>query len=156
MGIINKQSIDDFYAIKRVAVVGASRGKAEYGRMLFDDLLKRGFEAIPVNPNASEIAGKKCYKSVKEISPAPQAAFVVVPPTELEKVVLECADAGIKKVWMHEHVMKGVSNPKAIYLCEEKGMECIVGFCPMMFMPDTDVPHKIHGWIMKLFGAYPK
>jgi hypothetical protein len=52
--------------------------------------------------------------------------------------------------------MKGVTNPKAIYLCEEKGMECIVGFCPMMFMPETALPHKIHGFIMKLFGAYPK
>jgi len=80
----------------------------------------------------------------------------VVPPAEQEKLVLDAAAAGIKDVWIHEHVMKGVTNPRAIYLCEEKGMRCIAGFCPMMFVPGTGLPHNIHAWVMKIFGAYPR
>jgi len=65
------------------------------------------------------------------------------------------AEAGIRTLWMHEQVMKGVRNPKAIFLCEENGIECITGFCPMMFLPKTGLQHKLHGTILKLFGAYP-
>ncbi|HDT14894.1 MAG TPA: CoA-binding protein [Firmicutes bacterium] len=155
MAVISRKSIDDFYGAKRIAVVGASRSKHEYGRMLFEELLKRGYDAVPVNPNAEKIGGKDCYKSVKGIPGVITHAFIVLPPDKLEAVVEECAETGIKHVWMHEHVMKGVSNPKAIFLAEQKGLECIAGFCPMMFMPKTGFPHNIHAAILKVFKAYP-
>jgi len=154
--MVTKETIDSFYAKKKIAVIGASRNKKKYGGMLLQELLKRDYEAIPVNPYSDEIQGKTAYKSIKEIPDGIDAAIAVVPPAEQEKIVLEAADAGVKTLWMHEHVMKGVSNPKSIYLCEEKGMTCITGFCPMMFMPKTGFPHNAHKGIMKLFGAPPK
>lgn len=156
MAIISKKTIDDFYGKKRIAVIGASRSKAKYGRMLFDELKKNGYDAVPVNPNADEIAGVKAFKSVKDVSPKPEGVIAVVPPAEQEKIVNEVADAGIKDIWMHEHVMKGVTNPAAIGLASQRGLNVIVGFCPMMFMPGSMLLHRIHGAIIKLFGAYPK
>jgi predicted CoA-binding protein len=156
MAIITKKTIDEFYGKKRIAVIGASRSKMKYGRMLFDELTKLGYDAVPVNPNADEIAGVKAYKSIKDVNPAAEGVIAVVPPAEQEKVINETADAGIKSIWLHEHVMKGVSNPGAIALASRRGLECIVGFCPMMFMPGSAFFHKIHGAVMKLFGAYPK
>jgi len=156
MAMISKKTIDGFYRKKRIAVIGASRSKAKYGRMLFDEMKKLGYDAVPVNPNAQEISGIKAYKSVKDIKPAVEGAIAVVPPGEQEKVVNEAADAGIKTIWLHEHVMKGVSNPGAIAAASQRGMECIVGFCPMMYMPGSAFFHKIHGAVMKLFGAEPK
>jgi uncharacterized protein len=156
MAIISRKTIDDFYGKKRIAVIGASRTKAKYGRMLFDELKKLGYDAVPVNPNAAEIAGVKAYKSIKDVKPAVEGAIAVVPPSEQEKVVNEAADAGVKTIWLHEHVMKGVSNPGAIALATQRGLDCIVGFCPMMYMPGSAFFHKIHGAIMRLFGADPK
>ena len=156
MALISRKTIDGFYKKKRIAVIGASRSKSKYGRMLFDELTKLGYDAVPVNPNACEIAGIKAYKSIKDISPAVEGAIAVVPLAEQEKVVNETADAGVKSIWLHEHVMKGVSNPGAIALASQRGLECIVGFCPMMYMPGSAFFHKIHGAIMKLFGADPK
>ncbi len=156
MGVITKKAIDDFYANKRVALIGASRKKSKYGGMLLKELKKRGYDVVPVNPNASEIEGIKCFANIGEVNPPVNVAFAVVPPSEQEKVAKEAAEAGIKTLWMHEHVMKGVSNPAAIGVLENRGVGCITGFCPMMFMPNTGLPHNIHKAIMGLFGALPK
>jgi uncharacterized protein len=156
MGIISKKTIDGFYGKKRIAVIGASRSPQKYGRHLFEELKKKGYDVVPVNPNAAEIGGVKAYKSIKDVKPAVEGVIAVVPPAEQEKIVTEVADAGIKDLWMHEHVMKGVTNPAAIGLASQKGLNVIVGFCPFMFMPGTMFLHRIHGGVMKLFGAYPK
>jgi len=70
MPLVSKKTIDAFYANKRIAVVGASRSKAKYGHALLEQLLRSGFDAVPVNPHAEEIAGRKCFKSVRDVSPA--------------------------------------------------------------------------------------
>jgi predicted CoA-binding protein len=154
--MVTKKTIDEFFSKKRIAVVGASRRKAKYGHMLFSELLRAGYDAVPVNPNAEEILGRKCFASLKDISPRPEAAFAVVNPSVLVKVVEDAAAAGVKDLWLHEHVMKGVSNPKAIAVAENNGIEPIIGFCPLMFMPKTMAMHKIHGFVMKMLGGYPK
>lgn len=154
--MITKSTIDKFYANKRIAVIGASAKKEKYGNMLMKELLKNGYDAVPVNINGGTIEGREAVKSVREVKPKTDVAIAVVPPSALETVVEDAAAAGIKTIWMHEHVMKGISNPKAIALADSKGMDVITGYCPMMFMPGSMFFHKIHGAIMKLFGAYPK
>lgn len=156
MALVTRKTIDEFYANKRIAVIGASRKKGKYGHGVFEQLVRLGYDAVPVNPHADEIGGKRCFKSIKDVAPGVTAVIAIVPPAEQERVISECAEAGVRTVWLHEHVMKGVSNPDAIVLCRQKGMECISGYCPMMFMPGTAFPHRAHGFIMKLFGAHPQ
>jgi uncharacterized protein len=155
MTLITRECIDAFYQNKRIAVIGTSRDKRKYGRQLFEALLQKGFEAIAVNPNSERIGDHPCYRSITEISQPVDTAIAVVPPAEQERIVRECAVAGIERLWLHEHVMKGLSNPKAIYLCEEHGIEVISGYCPFMFMPKTGFPHNVHGFVMKVCGALP-
>ncbi len=40
---------------KRIALVGASKNPAKYGNIILKDLLSKGFEVLPVNPNYDEI-----------------------------------------------------------------------------------------------------
>ena len=155
IAVITKQTLEDFYKNKKIAVAGASRNKKKYPRMLFDELKKRGYEVIPVNPNASEIDGEKCYARLQEIPGGVDAAVSVVPAAKQADIAEDAARAGVKVLWMHEHVMKGVSDPSAIAKCSEKGVECITGFCPFMFIPETGFPHNFHKAIMKIFKALP-
>ena len=154
--MITKATIDSFFKNKRIAVIGASANKEKYGNMLMKELLKSGYDAVPVNINGGTIEGREAVKSVREIKPKADVAIAVVPPAALEGVVEDAAASGIKTIWMHEHVMKGVSNPKAIALADSKGMEVITGFCPMMFLPGSMFFHKIHGFVLKIMGGYPK
>jgi len=154
--MIGKSDIEKFYAAKKIAVVGASGSKAKYGHLLFTELKKRGYEVIPVNPNVKEIDGVQCFPSVRDIKETVEAAIVVVPPSQLEIVAKDIAAAGIKQVWMHEHIMKGVSSPMALAVVANSGATLITGFCPFMFMPNNGFPHNMHRAILGLFGALPK
>jgi predicted CoA-binding protein len=156
MAKVTRAAIDSFLAAKRIAVIGASRNAKEYSRSLFQELLKHGYEAIPVNPYVEELDGKKCFKNVKDISPAPERALIVLPEEKTEQAVLDCADAGVTNVWLHRHVAGGVSDTRAIFRAEERGLNLITGFCMFMFLPKSSFIHRLHGGVMKLVGIYPK
>lgn len=156
MAKVTRAAINDFLAAKRIAVVGVSRNQREYSRSLFQELLRHGYDAIPVNPYVEELDGKRCFKNVREVSPAPERALLVLPEDKTEQAVLDCADAGVKDVWLHRHVAGGVSDTRAIFRAEERGLNLITGFCMFMFLPRSPFIHKLHGGVMKLVGIYPK
>jgi uncharacterized protein len=156
MAKVTKAAISDFLAAKSIAVVGASRNPKEYSRSLFQELLRHWYDAIPVNPYVEELDGKKCFKSIKDISPAPERALLVLPEDKTEQAVMDCADAGVQHVWLHRHVAGGVSDTRAIFRAEERGLNLITGFCMFMFLPRSPFIHKLHGGVMKLVGIYPK
>ena len=107
MAKVTRAAIDGFLAAKRIAVIGASRHEKEYSRSLYKELLSHGYDAIPVNPYVEELDGRRCYKNVKEISPAPERALIVLPEDKTEQAVIDCADAGVKDIWLHRHVAGG-------------------------------------------------
>lgn len=59
-----------FLARQRLAVVGVSRDPKDFTRRLFDELSQRGYDLVPVNPHAQDIAGRPCYGRLQDI-PAP-------------------------------------------------------------------------------------
>jgi predicted CoA-binding protein len=156
MAKVTRAAIEQFLSAKTIAVIGASRDEKSYSGSLFAELLKHGYEAIPVNPTAGEIAGKTAYKSVAEIRPVPERALILLPEDKTEQAVIDCANAGIKNVWLHRHVAGGVSDTRAIFRAEERGIQLITGFCMFMFLPRTPFFHKLHGGVMRLVGAYPR
>jgi uncharacterized protein len=156
MAKMTRQKAADFLNAKRVAVIGAARNKLEYGHQLLRELQKHGYDVVPVNPNASELAGLRCYANVREITPAVERAVIVLPEDKTEQAVLDCAAAGVKDIWLHRHVAGGVSDHRAIYQAEANGLNLITGYCLFMFLPQAGFIHKLHGGIMRLFGIYPK
>lgn len=152
-------TIEDFLAQKRIAMVGLSRDEKHFSVMLFKEFIKRGYDMVPVNPNAAEILGHKCFARVKEIQPAVDAVLLMTSPVVSEAAVRECAEAGVKRVWMYRAgsigaVAGAVSEP-AVELCREKGIAVVPGACPFMFFPKNGF-HKLHGWIEKISGNFPR
>ena len=154
--MVTRAIINNFMAAKRIAVIGPSRSRIKYSRMLFRELLRHGYEVIPVNPNAVEIDGIRCFKKIGDISPAPERAVIILPKDLTEQAVLDCADAGVKDVWLHRHVAGGVSDTGAVCRAGEKGVNLITGYCMFMFLPKAPLFHKFHGGLLKIIGRYPK
>ena len=50
----------------------------------------------PVNPNAKEILGDKCYPSLENLPIKPDVVDVVVPPKVTEHTVETCIDRSIR------------------------------------------------------------
>ncbi len=149
-----QQVISDFLAQKRIAVVGASRNPRDFNASMFRTLREHGYDAVPVNPNATEIEGVPCYARVQEIQPPVQAALVMAKPEVAGKVVEDCREAGIARVWLYG--TSGKSNsPQAEEFCRANGIAVVPGYCPHMFLDGTPWFHRFHGAILKLVGKYP-
>ena len=68
--------IEDFLAQKRIAMVGLSREPRSFSMMLFDELRRRGYDMIPVNPHVSQVKGQRCFARVVDIQPPAEAALL--------------------------------------------------------------------------------
>ena len=100
----SKQSVDQIINQKTFAIAGVSRKKEKIGNGIFTELKKKGYQVYPINPNAAEIDGQKCYPNLKELPEKPDVLVLAVKPDETEKVVREAAEIGIKNIWMQSFI----------------------------------------------------
>jgi predicted CoA-binding protein len=149
------ETIEDFLAQKRIAIAGISRNPANFSVMLFEELSRRGYDVVPVNPNTAEVRGRRCFARVQDIQPPVEAVLLMTSPEATETVVNDCVEAGIRRVWMYRAGGKGSVSSKAVQFCRERDIELVPGECPFMFLPKTAVFHRFHGFIRKITGHYP-
>lgn len=45
---------------------------------------------------------------------------------------------------------------EAVAFCQERGILVVPGQCPFMFLPDAGTGHRLHGFIRKIPGCYPR
>ena len=150
------RQIDDFLALKRIAVVGVSRNPKETSYTLWQELRQRRYDAVPVNPAATEIDGKPCYPSVRDIDPPVEGALIMTTAAVAEQVIEDCSTAGVQHVWLYGGLGGGATSPVTIAAAERNGLDTVAGHCPYMFLPGTPVFHSLHGFGKKLTGSYPK
>jgi predicted CoA-binding protein len=152
-----KEAAAEFLGHKRVAVTGVSREPKGHGsNVVYKRLRERGYEVFAVNPNADEVEGDPAYHDLRSIPGGVEAVVIGTRPEIAEETVRECAELGIKHVWMHRGPGAGsVSEPAAAY-GREHGIAVIDGGCPCMFGPTADFGHKAMRFVFTLSGNVPK
>ena len=150
-----KEAASEFLTKKRVAVTGVSRTPKSHGsNVVYRRLRERGYDVYPVNPNAAEVEGDRCYKDLRSIPGGVEAVVIGTRPETAEDTMHECADLGIEHVWMHWGAGgSSVSNTATDY-GRQHGITVIDGGCPLMFEPTADFGHKIMRRV--LAGHVPK
>ena len=138
------ETIEDFLAEKRIAMVGISRDPANFSVKLFEELCRRGY-----------VGGRRCFARLQDVQPPVEGVLMMTSPAVTETVVRDCAEVGIRKVWMYRAGGKGAVSRKAVAFCEERGMQVVPGECPFMFLPGAAGVHRFHGLIRKITGRYP-
>ena len=149
------QTIEDFLAQKRIAIVGVSRDPKDFSTSLFREFVKRGYDVVPVNPKSTEVLGRPCFAHVHDVQPRPDAVLLMTTPEISEIVVKDCQQAGIRHIWMYRATGAGAVSPIAVEFCRQQGISVVAGECPFMFFPKNGF-HSIHGFIRKITGRYPK
>ena len=122
--------ISDFVSQRRWAVVGVSNNHAKFGRKIYDDLRRAGYEVSAVNPTVDQLDdGTPVYPSVKDLPEPPEVVDLVVPPAATVQVVRDCIEAGVRRVWFQP----GAQSAEAIALAEQNGIAVIAdGACAMI------------------------
>ena len=95
-----RQTINQMFNARSVAVIGASNNPGKYGYMTVASMLKGGYEGkiYPVNPKGGEILGLKAYRSLKDLPETPDVAVIVIPVHLVPDVMKEAAEIGIPGV----------------------------------------------------------
>lgn len=90
-------NLDAIFSPKSVAIVGASTRVGSVGNDIVKNLVTQGFRGkiYPVNPNATELYEKKCYRNIQEISSSVDLVIVAVPANGVLKVVQESIEKGV-------------------------------------------------------------
>ena len=93
-------NLNKFFNAKSIAVIGVSRESEKVGHVIFKNLVDSGYEGnlYPINPEAHEILGHRCYNSVTEIKEKVELAVVAIPSKIILKVIDECGKKKIKNL----------------------------------------------------------
>lgn len=149
------EAASDFLAHKRVAVTGVSREPKSHGsNTVYKRLRERGYDVFAVNPNAKEVEGDRSYKDLRSIPGGVDAVVIGTRPERAETTMQECAELGIKHVWMHRGAGASSVSEAATAYGREHGITVIDGGCPLMFGPTADFGHKVIRRV--LAGRVPK
>ena len=149
-------SIADFLAQKRIAVVGVSRTGNDFSNEIYRKLRHAGHQVYAVNPNADEIDGETCYRQLSTIPEPIDGVMITTAPATTEQIVRECAELGIRRVWMHRSFGQGSYSAEAESFCKAQKIAVIPAGCPMMFCDPVDFGHKCIRWFMRVTGGLPK
>ena len=151
-------NVQDFLAQKRIAVAGVSRDDRGHpaGNLIYRRLKSTGHDVFAVNPNTPTFEGDRCYPDLKSIPGGVDGVVIVTRPETTARIVRDCSDAGVRRVWMHESLVKGSSvSSDAVEYCRAHGIGVIAGGCPMMYGDGVDFGHTCMRWVLKLKGKLP-
>lgn len=150
--------VNEFLAQKRIAVVGVSRNDRNHpaANLIYRRLKRTGHDVFAVNPSLSTFDDDRCYPDVKAIPGGVDGAVIITRPEVTQRVVRDCGEAGVRRVWMHESMAKGSSvSPEAVDFCRQRDIQVIAGACPMMFGGGVDFGHACMRWILGVTGKLP-
>src|SRR5262245_1883998 len=124
--------VHDFLSHKRIAVAGVSRHNTNHptGNLIYRRLKSSGHEVFPVNPHMQSFEGDRCYPNLQSIPGGVDGVVIVTRPEVTAKIVHDCKDAGVGRVWMHQSIGKGTSvSPEAVEYCRDHDISVIAGAC---------------------------
>lgn len=148
-------SVADFLAGKRIVVAGVSRSGRAAANAVFRRLQECGYDAIPVNPNASELEGTRAYPDLPSVPGEVHGVLIATHPSVGAAIVREAAARGIRRIWFHRSFGEGSVSPEALEACRQNGIEPIVGGCPLMYCQPVDPGHRFFRWWLRLFRRVP-
>jgi uncharacterized protein len=150
-----KAAAEDFLAQKRIAIAGVSRTGQNPANLIYRKLREAGHQVFALNPNTESVEGDPCFRDVRSIPGGVDGIVIATNARTTPKIVRECIDAGVPRIWMHRSFGEGSVDREAAELARRNGIEVIAGGCPMMFADPVDIGHKCMRWILGITGGLP-
>jgi hypothetical protein len=147
--------VAEFLRGRRLAVAGVSRQPGQAANAVFRKLREAGYEAFPVNPNAAEVEGVRCYPDLGSIPGGIDGLVIATHPRAAAGLVRQCAEHGVGRVWLHRSFGEGSVSVDALREAAARGIRCIVGGCPLMYCEPVDLGHRCMRWWLRRSRRVP-
>jgi uncharacterized protein len=113
------------------AVVGCSPDPGRPSNSVARFLQRSGYRVIPVNPEAGEILGERCYPTLAAAPPGIEVVDVFRRPEVAGAHVDEAIAIGAKAVWMQLGVIDEVAAERG----RAAGLRVVMDRCPAIELP---------------------
>ena len=121
-------NVTEFMKQRHFAVAGSFRNESKYAYQILKKLIQKGYTVYPVNPKLSSVDNITCYPCITDIPEVVDVVNLVTPPAISEKIVRECKNKNILKVWFQP----GAESVNAIKFCKENNIDVIYDLCVMV------------------------
>lgn len=108
---------------KTVAVIGASPERRKFGNKSLRAHASVGWNVIPINPAATEVEGRRAYKSISEVPEPIDRVTMYVPPAVGITLLEEIAAKKPSEFWLNP----GTESRELIQKAKELGLDPILG-----------------------------
>ncbi len=120
-----KETIQNIFAMKTIAVVGLSPKEIRPSYGVARYLQSVGYKIIPVNPGHHEILGEKSYPTLTDIPIKVDVVDVFRRPEHVLPITDAAIEIGAKAIWFQD----GVINAGAAKKAEEAGLLVVMNDC---------------------------
>jgi len=108
-----------------IAVVGLSDNPERVSYMVSEAMQAKGYRIIPVNPNADQILGEKCYASLQDIPERVDIVNVFRRSEHTPPVAEDAVKIGARTLWLQ----LGIANEEAAAAAQAGGLNVIMDRC---------------------------
>jgi predicted CoA-binding protein len=137
----------------RIAVVGASDQKGNFGAAIAKELLAHGVDVVVVHPSGLGAAGCPGYAGIGDVPGPVAGAILVLPPAASLDAVRACIAAGVRRIWFFRGIgAPGAATDEAVAAAHAAGLEVVPGACPLMFLEPVSWFHRIHRSVRRRRG----
>jgi len=123
---------------RRIAVVGASSNSGSPSHGIFGQLLRAGYEVIPVNPNESSVHGQAAYPSLRAVPGPIDIVNVFRRPEHTPSIADEAVAVGARALWLQS----GIRNESAAERAGAGGLIVIMDACIGVLHSLLSVPRR--------------
>lgn len=113
---------------RRIAIVGASPSPVRPSHGVLVDLRSLGHDVVPVNPTAEEVAGLRCYPTLREAVDATGPVEIVdvfrLPPACPDHA-REAVEVGARVLWLQ----LGIASREAGRIAHGGGLAVVMNRC---------------------------
>jgi predicted CoA-binding protein len=125
---------------RTVAIVGASARPERASHEIMKQLMRRGYEVIPVNPNETEVLGRKTVASLRGIPVPVDIVDVFRRSDQTPEIAVQAVAIGAKTLWLQQ----GVINEEAALRASQGGLAVVMDLCIGVIHAVLQVPDKAH------------
>lgn len=154
--MIHPEAVQEFLAQRRIAIVGASDEKDNFGRTIYKEMRDRGYDVRAVHPTATSVEGDACFADLASVPGDLDGVIVMVPAAAAADVARAAVARGVPRVWFFKGVGSGALSAEAIEVCRDAGVATIDGACPLMFLEPAAWLHRAHRTLRRLNRSIAK
>jgi predicted CoA-binding protein len=108
-----------------IAVVGASRHPHKVAHSVPRQMMRTGWDVIPVNPSAAEIWGVPCYATLADVPVPIDLVNVFRPSADAAEIARQAVAVGAKAIWLQQ----GIVSAEARAIAEAAGLDYVEDQC---------------------------